>query len=362
MLKIVFRCDASIQMGSGHVMRCLTLANALREKGAEITFVCREHPGHLFEQIEASSHKLLRLPASTSSSGGALAHALWLGTTQEQDARQTTEALKSMGHIDWLIVDHYALDIEWETAMRASTKRIMVIDDLADRVHDCDMLLDQNYYRDIEGRYKKLTPPHCRKLLGPKYALLRPEFREAYSKLKVRDGNIKRIFIFFGGGDPTNETGKTLQAIQHLGQTDIAVDVVIGSANPHYEKIANLCAGLLKTKLHRQVNNIADLMASADLAIGAAGSATWERCLLGLPTIILILADNQREAAKDMADTGAIVSLGEASNVSVEQISETIKHFISHPNECKVLSSLAMKIVPMPLESVADNILEELAC
>ena len=154
MLKVAFRCDASIQIGSGHVMRCLTLANELHDKGVEITFVCREHPGHLFDFIETSKHCLMSLPLPTSLAVGKLAHAQWLGVTQEEDARQSIEALKIIGHVDWLVVDHYALDVEWETAMRVGTEHIMVIDDLADRKHDCDVLLDQNYYDGLEGRYE----------------------------------------------------------------------------------------------------------------------------------------------------------------------------------------------------------------
>ena len=237
MLKVVFRCDASILMGSGHVMRCLTLANELREQGADITLICRKHPGHLFDLIESSKHRLLRLPFAATSATGKLAHAHWLGATQEEDSKQTVEALKTIERVDWLVVDHYALDVEWEAAIRSYTKHIMVIDDLADRVHDCDVLLDQNLHRaEMETRYEKLIPPQCKKLLGPKYALLRPEFKKARSNLKVRDGSVKRIFVFFGGSDPTNETGKALQAIQQLGRTDIAIDVVVGSTNPHQSR------------------------------------------------------------------------------------------------------------------------------
>ena len=310
-------------------MRCLTLADALREKGAEVTFVCREHHGHLFELIESSGHQLLRLPLVTSSIEGRLAHAYWLDASQEEDARQTAEALKTIGRADWLIIDHYALDVEWETAMRSCAKRIMVIDDLADRVHDCDVLLDQNLHlADMETRYERLVPARCKKLLGPKYALLRPEFREARSKLKMRDGSVKRIFVFFGGSDVTNETAKALRAIQQLGRPDLAVDVVIGSANPHQEEITGLCAQLPHAALHRQVNNMAELMSKADLAIGAGGSTTWERCAMGLPTLVITLAKNQRSVAFELSRQGLIRWLGDNDEVDTGLIYQAIDMLI----------------------------------
>lgn len=343
--KVAIRVDASIQMGSGHVMRCLTLANALREKGAEITFICREHPGHLFGQVEASPHRLLRLPPAVSPSEGGLDHAHWLGTTQEQDAQQTVAALKSLGQIDWLIVDHYALDVEWEGVMRTYAEHIMVIDDLADRLHDCDILLDQNYCCDMEVRYEKLAPAHCKKLLGPKYALLRSEFKEARANLKVRGDSVKRIFVFFGGSDPTNETGKTLRAIQQLDRTDFAIDVVVGATNPHQEDIAGLCAQLPEAKLYRQISNIADAMAKADLAVGAGGGTMWERCCLGLPAIVMSIANNQQSGCEAMARLGAILYLGEAKSVGIELLESALRVALSSSGLLASMSETGISFV-----------------
>jgi UDP-2,4-diacetamido-2,4,6-trideoxy-beta-L-altropyranose hydrolase len=341
---VAIRCDASIQVGSGHVMRCLTLANELGDRGAEVSFICREHPGNLFVQIEAAGFRLFRLPFAEASDSK-LAHASWLGETQAVDARQTAAALQELGEVDWLIVDHYALDAEWESAMRAYAKQIMVIDDLADRKHDCDVLLDQNFYKDMDVRYEGLLPPHCRKLLGPKYALLRPEFREARSKLRERDGSIRRVFVFFGGSDPTNETGKALRAIQSLGRTDIAVDVVVGAGNPHLEEIARLCEAMPQAALHRQISNMAELMANADLAVGAGGSTSWERCCLGLPTIVVSIAENQHMIAKNLAVTGAIGYLGASRAVTVNRVSEEMGRLSSSPECLLAMSQSGLAIV-----------------
>lgn len=328
-------------------MRCLTLANALRDKGAEIIFICRDHPGHLFELIKTLSHVLLQLPPSGTLSEGYLAHAHFLGTTQEEDAQQTIEALKSIGRADWLIVDHYALDIAWETAMRRHVRRVMVIDDLADRNHDCEVLLDQNYYLRMEDRYEKYVAPHCKKLLGPQYALVRSEFKEARTHLKMRDGNVKRIFIFFGGSDATNETGKTLRAIQLVNKTDIAIDVVLGGANPHQSGISVLGAAMPQVRIFRQVNNMAELMANADLAIGAGGSTTWERCSLGLPTIAISVADNQVPIAEGVETAGAQIYLGLGEHITPEILAAKIAYILKRPQKLIFMSKAAMQLVDL---------------
>ena len=346
-MRVAVRTDASLLIGSGHVMRCLTLANALREQGADITFICREHDGHLFNLIAASRHRLRHLlPATQTMAKGKLAHAQWLGVTQEEDAQQTAEVLKTIGHIDWLLIDHYALDIYWESAMRLFADRIMVIDDLADRAHDCDLLLDQNLHRaDMESRYEKLVSRHCKKLLGPEYALLRPEFKQARTNLKTRDGNVKRIFVFFGGGDLTNETGKALRAILQVEKLNIAIDVVVGAANPHQEEIAELCAQLPNAKLHRQVNIMAELMAEADVAIGAGGSTTWERCGLALPTIVISLADNQVSIAEGVYKANAQIYLGTAGEVTSETIADELERLLQHPDELVAMAKAGQALV-----------------
>lgn len=344
-MRIAFRADASSQIGSGHIMRCLTLANKLCENGADITFICRDHNGHLFELIEASNHRLIRLPSSTSSTDGDSPHAKWLGATQEKDADQTVEALKVLGHLDWLIVDHYALDVKWETAMRSYAKCIMVIDDLADRKHDCDLLLDQNLHHDMEARYEKLVPLTCKKLLGPKYALLRPEFREARDKLKVRDGSVKRVFVFFGGSDAANETGKTLRAIKLLGKKNVAIDVIVGATNPHQQDIASLCAALPKARLYRQANNIAELMARADLSIGAGGGTMWERCCLGLPAIVMSIASNQQSGCEAAARSGGILYLGEAKSIGIKLLEQAFRITFASPWLLASMSKVGVLLV-----------------
>jgi len=194
------------------------------------------------------------------------------------------------------------------------------IDDIADRVHDCDLLLDQNFYENLESRYDGLVPAWCKKLLGPKYALLRPEFREARKNLRKRDGHVKRIMVFFGGSDPTNETAKALEAIRMLNRPDIAVDVVVGSANPNKDKINKLCASITNVNYHCQVSNMAKLMADADLFIGGGGSTVWERCCLGLPSLIISTARNQNAIAVGCDQAGIGIHINKSKDISPYQI------------------------------------------
>ena len=177
-MNIAFRVDASTQIGTGHFMRCLTLADALKQHGAKIRFASRHMPEYLRDMLVVKGHEFMLLDSSPSDAiSDGLSHANWLGTSQHADAQDTVQALSGQTW-DWLIVDHYALDARWESALRQTAKNIFVIDDIADRQHDCDVLLDQNLYADMDSRYTGKVPAHCQLLLGPRYALLRDEFRQ----------------------------------------------------------------------------------------------------------------------------------------------------------------------------------------
>lgn len=353
-MRFVFRVDSSTRIGTGHLMRCLTLASALKNEGAEIYFISRELPGNLCHFIENKGYKVYRLPYNNElvDNKNYKEHESWLGVNWSRDTEETSNILISIGgKIDCFIVDHYAIDSKWERKIRPFVKKIMVIDDLADRSHDCDILLDQNYYPNLENRYDGLVPGHCKKLLGPKYALLRPEFIEARKNLRVRDGRVNKILIFFGGTDPTNETEKALEAIRLLKRPDIGIDVVVGEANQNKEKIKEICNSMENVVFHCQVENMAQLMVEADLAIGAGGATTWERCYLGLPTITVVVADNQAEIAKAVAQTGAIWNLGLGECVSSYDYFVSINKGINNPILLKSMERSALKL----MENIMTN-------
>ena len=326
-MNIIIRVDASTTIGSGHVMRCLTLAQTLAGKQNIVEFVCRELPGNLIEFIQQKGFKVHVLPYAdnwSEKSERLSEYQQWLGASLEAELQQLAVALGDRRY-DLLIVDHYALDLAWEVKARSWAKKIMVVDDLANRQHDCDLLLDQNFYLDREMRYQDLVPVGTRCLLGPKYALLRPEFLEAREKLRGGDGVIKRILVFFGGSDETNETGKALRALSALTKPNLLVEVVVGSSNPHKLEIEQVCEQM-GFNYYCQINNMAELMAKADLAIGAGGSTTWERCCLGLPAIVVTIAANQVRIAEDCAQAGVLIYLGAHSEVDITGYESAISH------------------------------------
>ena len=350
-MKVVFRVDASLQIGSGHVMRCLTLADELKKAGAKITFITRDHSGNLNQLIENKGHSLEVLsPPSISDDLQAdfvnprIEYLKWLGVPELKDASETIAKLEK-NKPSWLIVDHYGLGLEWELALRPHVEKLMVIDDLADRNHDCDFLLDQNFYLKGQHRYDDLVPPACTKLLGPEFALLRPEFAEARKKIKPRTGEIKRVFVFFGGSDRDNVTAKALEALSHPDLMHLEVDVVIGESNPHKWEIEALVKTRRNTLLHVQVVNMSELMTRADLALGAGGSTTWERLSLGLPSIVISIAANQIPTNQALMEAGYITFLGAMDKVGVGDIVSALRHYLAHPEELKLQSTEMQKLV-----------------
>jgi UDP-2,4-diacetamido-2,4,6-trideoxy-beta-L-altropyranose hydrolase len=333
---VVVRADSSNIIGSGHIMRCLALADRLKKNGATVYFICRSLSGSIPKVIEEKGYRVFL-------NGYAEVEGTY---NMVADAEQTIIILQKVpAPVDWLVVDHYDLDKGWENLIRPYVKQIMVIDDLANRLHDCDLLLDQNLYISMETRYDGLVPSYCKRLLGPKYALLRAEFMEARDKLKDRDGNVKQILVFFGGSDYTNETAKALKAIHLLNRPDIAIDVVLGAANCHKKVIQEICDFMPNTKLYFQVNNMAELMMAADLAIGAGGTTTWERCFLGLPSITIVVADNQVAVTAVVAALGATWNAGRSAEISVESMAKIIERALNRPEALKVMGKKALTLM-----------------
>lgn len=309
-MKVAIRADASVEIGTGHVMRCLTLAEALMDESVDVTFMCRPHEGNLIPKLINKGIKVIELSPPNRETDD-LAHSHWLGATQKQDAKQCIERLESE-RFDWLIVDHYGIDERWHKHMRNSAKSIMVIDDLADRTHDCDLLLDQNL-GSTEAKYRSLVPEHCSILVGPEYALLRPEFlawRE-YSLQRRKSEKPKRLLLNFGGIDRDNYTGQVLEL---LNATEIPwlehIEVVMGAGSPHIESVKALASiSPYNMNLIVDAPNMAELMANSDVAIGAAGSTSWERCCLGLPAFLVVLASNQMKIAIELKKEKAAIDL-----------------------------------------------------
>lgn len=329
---MVFRADASSLIGSGHVMRCLTLAQRLhKEENAKVVFIMRRLSGNLIDLVRKQGFDVLVLPPADQDYE-LEDYGLWLTVPIEVDAQQTIEVLQhylqehGFDVADRLIVDSYALDEQWEQMLRPYSREIMVIDDLANRRHDCDILLDQNFYLNKDVRYVGLVPEHCKMLLGPDHALLREEFYDVKKHLRKRDGTIKNILVFYGGSDLTNETEKAIKALVHLHDEgyNFTADIITGVSNSRREKIKHLCSKYHFFHYYCQVSNMAELMNKADLMLGAGGSTTWERLYMELPALVTAVAENQIQGCEDCCKAGMINYLGKAENVTVEIIREAI--------------------------------------
>ena len=337
-MKIIFRVDASLCMGIGHLMRCLTLADALRDRGFQIRFICREHKGHLIDQIRHKAIPVTVLPAPfITDTTGSEDYAAWLGVSQADDAKESIAALNKE-EPDWLVVDHYGLDVEWEKQLLPHVKKLMVIDDLANRMHDCDILLDQNYSIEGELKYAGRVPTSSKLFLGPRYALIRQEYKTYRKTLRDRDGQVKRVLVFFGGSDPDNMTGMALQSLSNFDLKFLQVDLVIGANNQHRDEIERQAEQRLNTIIYDPRSHLADLMAQADLAIGAGGSTTWERMSMGLPTLVVSIAENQKPAAEALGDAGLIYYKGHFSDIKPEQLTESIKLLVANADKLEEVS------------------------
>jgi UDP-2,4-diacetamido-2,4,6-trideoxy-beta-L-altropyranose hydrolase len=338
-------------------MRCLTLADGLRKRGVQSTFICRPHSGHLLNLIRQRGHSMTALSPADDVFIAPLDpnHAKWLGTDWASDAEQTRQALGDH-MLDWIVVDHYALDRRWEEALRPHARRILAIDDLADRPHDCDLLLDQNLGRQAND-YGGLISSQTQTLIGPAYALLRPEFAKwrEYSLQRRVNPQLKNLLITMGGVDQANVTGSVLGALTSCElPADLRITVVMGPSAPWKSQVQAQAAAMTgSTQVMVGVNNMAQLMAESDLCIGAAGSSALERCALGLPTIVLILAANQYNSAMALQTCG-VAWLA----VDNQQLINQITKLISMERQAKVLRKMNQRAVKMATGNNASEVIK----
>ncbi|MCB1756103.1 MAG: UDP-2,4-diacetamido-2,4,6-trideoxy-beta-L-altropyranose hydrolase, partial [Gammaproteobacteria bacterium] len=310
-MKIVFRVDASLQAGHGHVMRCLTLAAGLREQGAECTFICRAHTGHLAELIGHRGFRVHLLPLPKSTSLDTATYADWIGDSWQNDAAQTVSLLENQV-IDWLVVDHYGLDARWDSALAKHAERILVIDDLANRPHACQLLLHQTFGR-TPADYRGLVKEDCHLLCGSEFALLHRDFKalRASSLVRRQANPFENLLIFMGGSDPDNFSLQILQQLETIPRFHSdKILLILGGGSVWKDTIEDyLDNSALNVELRCNVDNMAQLISEADCAIGASGGSTWERACLGLPMIQLRIAPNQTTIARQLNDNGSIVGI-----------------------------------------------------
>lgn len=307
-------------------MRCLTLANEFQARGGVCHFICRTHTGNLNQLIRDYGHIVheLSIEPETASYNdvGAPPHINWLGGSRKSDALASLELIQRLSP-DVLIVDHYALDAVWESVVRSCCNLLVVIDDLADRPHLCDLLIDQNLGR-LPSDYAKLVPRECKILCGPGYALLRSEFSRlrSFSLARRHSGKLRSITISMGGVDAPDASSKVLEALARSTLApDTTIKVIMGATAPAIANVRLAAARLpWKTEVLVGVKNVGEILADTDLVIGAAGGSAWERCTLGVPTIIVVLAENQRAGAIELAAQGAAILLGDVEQIEVRMV------------------------------------------
>ena len=326
---VIFRADASTQIGTGHVTRCLTLAKNLSRDGAKIVFVCRAADRDLGDQIKSSGFDLRNVPCDVTPHGNESTKCDLLAGHWKTDAQQCLNMLSAYGQADWLIVDHYSLDARWERMVRPVAKRIMVIDDLANRPHDCDYLLDQTYGED-GSRYHGLLPADCQTLFGTSYALLKPEFALARGQLakKTLPVDPRIVHVFFGGTDVHSNTLRftTLLLGNFLG---IHLRVVVGQGStfePELTRLADRYGSRLSWG--KGIATMAEYMSACDIAIGAPGMTTWERACLGVPAAYIAVSKNQAAILEQLAIRGLCLFLGVDHAITDRQFVNAFDSFL----------------------------------
>ena len=298
MLSIAFLCDASSRTGGGHVMRCLALADELTGSGATVRFAVNQDAPHVVPSLARAG-----FPVTT---GRTLMEAAQIASRQ--------------GGVDAVICDSYEIDAEIECSLRKIAAKVVAIDDLANRPHACELLIDATYGRSAED-YRDLVPPGATVCVGAHYALLRQEFaalRETSLARRAKEGGTERVFIGFGLTDIGGVTARVVAALLHT-ELKAQFDVVAGPTAQSLIALAEMTARDSRLALHVDPPDMARLMTNADIAIGGGGTSSWERCCLGLPTVLAVLADNQRVASEKLGEAGAVrLALGAREDLVTE--------------------------------------------
>tara|TARA_B100000212_G_C27357187_1_gene526415 strand:- start:650 stop:1699 length:1050 start_codon:yes stop_codon:yes gene_type:complete len=343
----VIRTEVSPEIGNGHLMRCLTLCSKFRKRGAHIHLISKRLPIYIkeFLNFKGIKYHLINLESCIGS---------------KEDALKTRILLQRIKNVDLLVVDSYEISEKWEKEMRLFTKKILVIDDLANRRHECDFLIDQNL-RNNQERYNNLVPNQAKIYLGPKYAFLREEFYKP-NLPRLRRGKIKKVLVFFGSGDNTQEILKVLKVIDEITELNIQWNLLIGkniSINKYnFKKNINPNLNIIE-----YTDKISKLILEADLGIGTCGVAAWERCFLGLPSIVVVTAENQLQDAEILDDKGAIINLGNSQDVSAEKLLSSINKLIMNGYLIERMSKNSLAILNghiQAMNNIENDILKSL--
>ncbi len=340
--RVAVRVDSGTVIGGGHLSRCLVLAETLRRRGAEVTFISRSHRGNGCSRIAARGFGLHHLEAPPSAAEPER-YGSWLGASIAADAAETVNAVEDF-KADWVVVDHYGVDIEWERTVRKACGRLLAIDDLTGRAHDCDLLVDHN----LQPR-DTVSPSRSRgmanQLLGPRYALLSESYKSARRLISRSPGEAARVLVFFGSSEPAGLTATVLRALSLDGLRGLYVDAVVVGDDRTMDEVCRVARGRGRCTVHAMLPSLAGLMLRADIAVGAGGVSALERASLGLPSLVATIANNQRAPAEAMADRGAIVLLGQANRLSERDWAVGLLGLCSDPQRLSEMGRAAAALV-----------------
>tara|TARA_B100001123_G_C15340166_1_gene1034504 strand:- start:1270 stop:2346 length:1077 start_codon:yes stop_codon:yes gene_type:complete len=342
-LNIFFRTDSSLSIGTGHLNRCINLADELKKMNNNIFFISRNLPGNSNFIIKKRRYPILSLPKPTNYSITDNYND-WLGIPWFEDLNQTIKVISKLNKVvHWMIIDHYSLDQNWESNIRNIAKKVLVIDGPIHNKHYCDILLNSNYLKKSNNHYIKKINYDCKLLLGSKYCLIKNE--KKLLKNKKNEKKYIRLLIFYGGIDINNQTLRALKSIKHIRNKLVYTNLVIGKNNPNKKELLRYSKNLKNIKVHIQTKKMYDLITNSDIGLCAGGINTWERLYLGLPSIVTAVSKNQESSLKKLNTTNSIVYLGSYQNVTIKKISENINLLLKNKSRLKNMSKIGKKLV-----------------
>ena len=360
-MKVVFRADASLEIGTGHVMRCLTLADQLKMRNIQSYFVCRNHQGNFATLIEQSGYEVSLLPLEQTEVIEGYSpsnnYSDFLGAPAVKDAQKTADIAGEL-NAAWLINDHYGIDSLWEKIFKANTTNIKVlaIDGQANRFHDYEILVDPTLSIESEKRWEALLPTECLRLVGPKYALLRPEFNNL-KVIKKFNSNVATVFVNFGGIDKKNVTELVINALLEIKSIELKLEVLLGKNNPNIPSLKAKFSSNQNVVLHLQPPNVAEVMAMADIAISAGGSTIWELCKIAIPTLLITTAPNQVQMAKALDAGSYVKGLGDIKTMDFDHLKTVLINLISDKTKMITMSRKAQSLMKAPKLCIVDHII-----
>ena len=309
---VIFRVDASLSIGSGHLIRCMNLARTLRDRCIDSLFIYRPHSDSIASLLlgdDFLSHQLppLASPSTSSLCSSDFSYSDWLGCDESTDAKDFISLLVSVNisTVDYIVVDHYAIGSVWESMVKStfSSTSLIAIDDLANREHQVSCLVDASRFIYTQNNvYSDLVPEGCHLLIGPQYAFSTPDYGLLSSSIPFRR-SLKRVLIFFGGVDIDDWCSSALQAINCDLLSYLEIDVVLGMASPYFEKVSQYVSCMPNATLHSSLPTLSGLISRADLALGAGGISSWERACLGLPSVVISVSSKDRGSGLDSRGT-----------------------------------------------------------